>query len=355
MRRPDYRSGNVVGSSTLRSHLGSGGNAEVWAVEPSGDVAIKISRARNPKSEPYRRFRDEVTILREVGAKPGVLPLIEADIPRRPTKTTPAWFTMPRATRIRDALADYFPIDVVAAVRDIAVTLSELAQVGVHHRDIKPDNMFRLKDTFVIGDFGLATFPDKEAITEAAGRIGPANFLAPELLTSAGAAEGGPADVWMLAKSLWVLVTNQNYPPLGEQRTDRPPMLLSQYVKVPRVELLDRLIERATQYEPAQRPTMVEFADELEAFLGLEAPPVAADDDLSDLAARIKPLTSDSMREAQLRDLAQIEASKLYNRLLSDLRDIEKVVSSVGLPAKVASSQLHANRDAGALGAERAR
>jgi serine/threonine protein kinase len=69
---------------------------------------------------------------------------------------------------------------VVTALAGIASTLEALAAEGVAHRDIKPDNLFRLGDRWVIGDFGLVSYPEKDPRTEHGRRLGPIDFMAPK-------------------------------------------------------------------------------------------------------------------------------------------------------------------------------
>ena len=135
-----------------------------------------------------------------------MLPVIAAEVPETPSDERPAWLAMPIAETVREALTDTPTLDeVVAAVRAYATTLATLAEQGVHHRDVKPDNLFRLHDEWVVGDFGLVTWPGKSAATEPGQKLGPANFVAPEMVRDATQADAGPADVWSLAKVLWVL------------------------------------------------------------------------------------------------------------------------------------------------------
>jgi serine/threonine protein kinase len=123
---------------------------------------------------------------------------------------------MPIAEVVSDALGESPMLnDVVKAVSTYAATLARLAEQAVHHRDVKPANLFRLGDEWVIGDFGLVTFPGKDAATEPGQKLGPANFVAPEMVQDATQAKAGPADVWWLAKTLWVLATGQTGPHPG--------------------------------------------------------------------------------------------------------------------------------------------
>lgn len=113
--------------------------------------------------------------------------------------------------------------------------------------------------------------PEEARYTAEGELIGDENFRAPEMKTDALNAAGAPADVLSLAKTLWVLASGQRFPPAGEQRIDSAAMSLGMYVRHPQFRLLDRLIDRATRHDPAERPTMAQFADELDAWLALRS------------------------------------------------------------------------------------
>jgi serine/threonine protein kinase len=115
----------------------------------------------------------------------------------------PSWYVMPEAKTIRQALgSDPEPETVVAAMADTATTLEALAAEGVAHRDIKLDNLFELNGRWLIGDFGLVTYPEKIPLTEHDRKLGPTDYMAPEMREDADQADPGPADVWALAKTV---------------------------------------------------------------------------------------------------------------------------------------------------------
>jgi serine/threonine protein kinase len=107
---------------------------------------------------------------------------------------------------------------IVAAVASIADTLATLRREhGLTHRDIKPQNLYRHDGTFVVGDFGLVAVPDAEALTAPGKLVGPANFVAWEMMAKEPGVNPAPADVYSLAKTLWVLAAGANWPPPGHQ------------------------------------------------------------------------------------------------------------------------------------------
>lgn len=125
---------------------------------------------------------------------------------------------MPIAESLKDHLGDERALEeVVSAIHEIAVTLAALAGESIGHRDIKPRNLYWHNGRAVVGDFGLADFPGKDSITVEGRKLGPQYYIAPEMLSDAARASPHPADVYSVAKTLWVLATGQNYPPPGEQ------------------------------------------------------------------------------------------------------------------------------------------
>jgi serine/threonine protein kinase len=107
--------------------LGVGGNAEVWEAQHANGIkaALKILRTKNPESEPYKRFTGEIEILRALGKRPGILPVIDASLPESPSQRNPAWLAMPIAIPIAKALGEAPPLEsVVRAVAEVAGTLA---------------------------------------------------------------------------------------------------------------------------------------------------------------------------------------------------------------------------------------
>lgn len=64
-------------------------------------------------------------------------------------------------------------------------------------------------DQFFLADFGLVDDPDKADITSTGEQIGAKRTIAPEMKWSSQRADGKPADVYSLAKTLWILLTGR--------------------------------------------------------------------------------------------------------------------------------------------------
>jgi serine/threonine protein kinase len=293
-----FRAGQRYGDwvTVGESRLGGGGNGEVWrAAADDGRIgAIKILLPRKGREAEYRlgRFKDEIGFLVEHPNFPGILPLLDSKISDAPKE--PSWYVMPEARTISAALgADPAPLTVVAAIADIATTLAALAEEGVGHRDIKPDNLFERDSHWLVGDFGLVTYPEKDPRTEHGRRLGPIDYMAPEMRQDADRAEPGPADVWALAKTLWVLLTGEQIPLPGTHIASEVAQSLQERITFTFAPELDRMLEKATLIIPEKRISMAEMARELRACT---APPPEArqSEDLSELRARMEALTATS-------------------------------------------------------------
>ena len=278
------KKGKTIGSWTLRRYLASGGNADVWEAERGDEVvALKILRTRKTDSEPYKRFRIETDFVQRFRPD-GVVPIIDSCLPDALHPDERAWIAMPVATTIRKALGDSPDVEsVCSALMQIADTMSSMGIVA--HRDIKPGNLYFLDGSFLVGDFGLVSYPGKEDLTSSAAELGPRNFLAPEMISNPADADGRPADVYSLAKTLWTLAAGQSAPPPGQFRRDEPLLRLGSFVDHPRIYALEELLEAATRVDPSARPNMSSFRDQLGYFLqGVPTGP----SDVRDAAAKVR-------------------------------------------------------------------
>ncbi|WP_082519573.1 serine/threonine protein kinase [Variovorax sp. Root411] len=302
----------------LGKSLGKGGNGEVVAVERNG-VNAAMKRLMRPTRKSLQRFTDEIEAMRRCSDIRGVFPVLDASVD---IQNRTAWLVMPIARSLTDSLGSSATlVNVVAAVKDIAVTLRDMHARKISHRDIKPDNLFALDGGYYVGDFGLALFADKTAETTTKERIGPIHYIAPEMLNEAKDADGKPADVFSLAKTLWVLATGQRYPLPGAYTADVDAFRLDEYVVEDRTAQLDKLICAATQFDPALRPSMAAFAENLAAWL---SPPGSAprpaisinvEAFAAKLGARMAAYEARTAREQSLNERRMAVGARLRERL----------------------------------------
>lgn len=326
--------GRQYGHWILGDRLGGGGNGVVFAAS-RGEEAGAIKLLRKDSASRRLRFADEVSAMRRCMDIPGVLPILDSSDLHDDAGSQP-WFVMARASPIRDALSSRPNLRlVVEAIGQLATTLATMHARGVSHRDLKPENLFLYQNRWSVGDFGLAAFAGKSHKTEVGKRIGPIYYIAPEMLNSATTSSGMPADVFSLAKTLWVLATGQVFPLPGQYMPTQDAFRIGSYVMEDGTSSLDTLIAACTAVDPNSRPTMQQMREELTAWQAPKpepAPPVTLDVSAfkARLAARAAQLKAQREREREDQQLAHASGLRLRERLRPLARDIEKSLNEVG-------------------------
>lgn len=222
-----------------------------------------------------KRFHEEVRRMQELtrDGVSGIVPVLDAD-----PGESPQWFVMPEARKLSEILSPGGRTaglrEVVEVIRQVAGTLAVLADRGVSHRDIKPANLLSLQGRPVVADFGIAAWPDRPELTSATHKMGPLYFLAPEMRFPKPGTPGYPADVWSLAKTLFVLAKGLDFPPEGTHYVQGNEYSLWAQGGETAMDLAP-VMEAATAYEPRDRLTMAAFRDELTAWLEMHPGPVA--------------------------------------------------------------------------------
>lgn len=286
-----------VGEWVLQSRIGAGGNGAVYrAMRRDGSVAA-IKVLRDPGSrERLGRFRNEVNFLLQEAHTPGVLPLLDHDL----EANGGPWYAMPVAVPLRQALGEDPAVEkVVEVIASVSGTLSGLAGRRIAHRDLKPENMFELDGSWLIGDFGLVSYPEAEPLTRHGRRLGPIDYMAPEMRSDADVADPFAADVYALAKTLWVLLTNEPAPLPGPHRSDDTAYSIAHRLAHPWSTYLDSVLSRGTQIDVERRMSMIEVHEELSALCRIasgEARPWIVD---SERASRLDRL-ADADRAQQV-------------------------------------------------------
>ena len=297
---------------TLGEILGRGGNSEVYSgtAADGSRVAVKLlGRGSKIRASQAHRYASEIAIMKQLTGTPGVMPLLDSgnDDDGR------LWYSMPVANVMHKIdLSTESPSDLVSVVLRIAEALARLEVQGVFHRDVKPSNLFMLTDgSWVIGDFGLHKSPgNRERL--GGGKLGPLWYIAPEMVNPVKETFTDRADVFSLAKVLWVVLTDQRYPFPGPHARTFEGAWISRYREVPRSDILDDLIVRATNADAPRRPSMAEFRDELKEWLTPSSPAYFPDVDLSQIAAAITVEGTRARTRAQTRDdmRAQVDGIK---------------------------------------------
>lgn len=317
---PRYSRDQPIGQWRLVDPLGQGGNAEVWrATDGHETVALRILNQRRKDSEPYQRFRQEIEALEQIGTQPVIMPLLCSHLPAQPSTVQPAWLAMPIGIPLAESLSQVVLRNVVSAVAQISGTLADLHERNhIHHRDIKPSNMYMLDGQPVISDFGLVDLPKATDLTAPGHPLGPRFFLAYEMIVDPMHADPAPADVFSLAKTLWVLSADQRWPPQGEQRSSNTSYSIGTFRPHALSHLLDELIERCTQHDPMARPSMEQVANDLRAWLDLDSRTPQQATALSAIWNRLREIAEPKLRQAR-EEAAQRQCFQSTTRKLQEL------------------------------------
>jgi serine/threonine-protein kinase len=263
-------SGRCVGNSYVLQHpIGQGATGTVWrgVDRASGaPVAVKLlheSLLRQPKL--VTRFVQERTIL---------LMLRHRNVVRvrdlfSVGETLGLVMDLVDGGSLRDHLREHHTVPAGEAARlaaQVAAALAEAHELGVIHRDLKPDNiLLRIEDGRLdtrLTDFGIARILNTPSMTTPNAVVGTPHYMAPEAFH--GVTASAATDVYALGVVLYELVSGR--PPYD---SDSIPDLMRRHMEgnperrpgVP--EGIWELITQCMATKPRLRPTAAEMVGEL--------------------------------------------------------------------------------------------
>jgi CheY-like chemotaxis protein len=187
---PTFRTGERFGARyEIASVLGRGGMGTVYRardLELGEEVAIKTLRPELVSDETFReRFKDEIRLARRISHRNVVRThdFGEADGVWYLTMEYVEGITLRELLDTRGRLA---PAVALAVGTQLAECLAVAHQVGVIHRDIKPQNLLLDADGVLkVLDFGVARLAERSAgLTEAGLIMGTPAYMSPEQITS---------------------------------------------------------------------------------------------------------------------------------------------------------------------------
>lgn len=252
---------------TLQKLLNKGGNAWVCRClrkDTTEEYAIKILDTGNA-GEKLSRFSNEIGVMQKYGgASEGVLPIIDADPDN-------GWYVMPIAIPIETYFFENKTSikDRIEAIVQLAKSLEKLHEKGITHRDIKPDNLFYYENQYCFGDFGLCEYPDGEEVyTRTDKQLGAFNTIAPEMYKNPQGKDGKKADVYSLAKTLWILLTGDKKGFQWPYSSEDSAISFAKFahLREERLALIELVLQLATENNPNRRISLSRFRDTLEKW-----------------------------------------------------------------------------------------
>lgn len=207
------------------------------------DLVIKICRfwkATFNEHDRSKRFQREILALCDckVEELPNVIEIVNhglIDIPRKGGgRSFHRYYTMPCAdTDLEGYLSEkrLSLVDRLGLCLEIAESLKQLWSKKYYHRDIKPDNILFIGNTWMIADLGIIENRDEDQSLDESGEwIGPRGWMSPEALNKF-LAESKPwgglhdcaiehqSDIFQLGLVFWYILQG-NSPRGGLRRTD---------------------------------------------------------------------------------------------------------------------------------------
>jgi serine/threonine-protein kinase len=177
---------------------------------------------------------------------------------------------MPLAVPLTLAAKTFTVREKILAIEQIADTMTHLHARGISHRDIKPENILLFMNRSHICDFGCVTYPKKPPLTRDLRWVGPVWTMAPEVRRNDTKADPMPADVYSLAKTLWITLTGTVKGFDGQYSGDGTLSIRSTCEDL-YVTPIEELLVTSTDHLPSKRPTMYEFTKALRGWLSLSA------------------------------------------------------------------------------------
>jgi len=249
--------------------LGTGGNAHVYLVKKLDDnEEYALKYLYNRSSEKKNRFLDEIRVtVDNQETVEGILPIVEYSLDEY-------WYIMPVATEIIEHIKStkLSGVKIVQGFIDIATSLKKLHQKGVSHRDLKPSNLYYFNNRFYIGDFGLVDLPDSDFdYTRSDRGLGAIFTIAPEMKRDPKHADGKKADIFSLAKTLWMLLTldERGYDGTYNHRDLSYGLRFNERTKRLHLVELEKTFALCTDNTPENRPEINDFVEQLNKWIDI--------------------------------------------------------------------------------------
>lgn len=226
-------SGQKLGQYEVRERLGRGGMADVYkAFQPALQrfVAIKVMQEHLAADEGFiRRFEREAQTVAQL-SHPHIVGIIDFGTERNMHYMVMQFIQGANLKALIAAHPEGLPInDALRTASQVADALNYAHRKGMVHRDIKPDNIMFMDETYqqaMLTDFGVARILSLSSLPSTGLMIGTPAYLAPEIITGRDADER--SDLYSLGVVLFEMLTGRT-----PYAADTPMAVLLKHVNAP--------------------------------------------------------------------------------------------------------------------------
>lgn len=257
--------GQRIDGYILIKEIGKGGNAIVWEVKDSNEdiFAMKLLKDNKAGKKSFIRFQDEIKIMTDYREYKGMMPILDIITNKEGERFG---YTMPIMDKINDFLSNNKLENIVEAFIEIGKILTPFHIQDISHRDIKPENLYFSNGEWYIGDWGLVDFPEKENISKDEKKIGPVWTMAPEMKRDPERSDGKLADVYSLAKTLWIILSKEKMGFEGRYDLNNESISLKNYIDNDYLFPIEDLLRECTNDSPLSRPNISTVVDRLQQW-----------------------------------------------------------------------------------------
>lgn len=170
-----------------------------------GTLALKY--CRETSEEYISRFKREVRLVNNFKGNEKVVQILHSNFDHNPPYFVMPFYEQGDLLKLHESLSNNYA-NQEKIINQMIDCISELHRENIFHRDIKPQNFLINDSNIIVSDFGLGLEPNSiSRFTVSSDSWGTHGFLPPEFQDNGFKYADAQADIFMLGKSIYALLT----------------------------------------------------------------------------------------------------------------------------------------------------